>query len=78
MRIDSSKATTWVLVAFAVVALRLLLAEHHAHAWGPLLMLLIPVCLVLLYVASSHAESGAGHQDKADRSTTREQEGKHP
>lgn len=77
MRIDSSKAVTWVLVAFAGVALLLLLAEHHAHAWGPLLMLLIPVCLVLLYLASSYAESDAA-DDKADRSTTHEEEGRRP
>ncbi|CAM3791723.1 hypothetical protein [Roseateles saccharophilus] len=77
MRIDSSKAATWVLVAFAVVVLLLLLAEHHAHAWGPLLMLSIPVCLVLLYVATSNSESGAS-DDKVDRSTRNEEEGKHP
>lgn len=77
MRIDSSKATTWVLVTFAVLALLLLLVEHRAHAWGPLLMLLIPVCLVLLYAASSHAEAGASN-DKADRTTTHEEEGRHP
>lgn len=77
MRIESSKAATWVLVAFAGVALLLLLSEHHAHAWGSLLMLLIPVCLVLLYAASSHAESDAVHE-KVNRSTTHDEEGKRP
>lgn len=77
MRIDPSKAVAWVLVAFAAAALFLLLAEHRAHAYGPLLMLLVPVCLVLLYVATSRAESDDAGNDQ-ERRSPRDQKGKPP
>jgi hypothetical protein len=67
MRFNNSSAATLVLIAFAAASLFLLLVEHHAHGLGWWLMLLVPVCLVLLYVGSAQAESELEPTGPADQ-----------
>ena len=78
MRIDRSKAAIGLLLALAAVALFLLLAEHHAHAYGAWWLLLIPLCLGLLYLAGDRTESDAHADDHAAQPPAVDPKGKRP
>jgi len=75
MRLPTSTTVTLVLAAFAAASLFLLLTEHRAHLLGLWLLLLIPVCLVLLYLAGSQAESELDPPGAADRTTPSDRKG---
>ena len=70
MRFNTSSAATLVLTAFAAVSLLLLLVEHRAHSLGLWLLMLVPLCLVLLYVASTRTQSSLDDPDAVDPATS--------
>ncbi|CAG1017558.1 hypothetical protein BURC_02216 [Burkholderiaceae bacterium] len=78
MRFNTSSVATLVLTAFAAASLFLLLAEHRAHSLGLWLLMLVPLCLVLLYLASTHARSDLDAPGSVDPATPSDKKKGHP
>lgn len=75
MQINRSTLAKGALVAFAAMAIFLVVTEHRAHAFGVLAYLFLFICPVLLYVVTWSQEditivSGTQPGPAAGRTTT--------